>query len=334
MDQIDGGAGYGQSVTAGASYPRTYRYTRGTRLFLYVVAAIMAGLGGWLASIQVRQPVPMSWWLLLSGVALVLLGIYIAMSSTLSCLVLRADSIETRGAFGSRTLRRNEIAGRRRQPTRGKPIQVVVPKNGRPLRLDSGYPRDSVLDAWLDALPDLDLQERQASEAKLMADPALGANPEERLARLAKVRQLTKAASMLSLAVVMWGYVYPHPYPWVIALLALLPWCAVAMVGLSRGLICFDTMRNDVRPNVAVMLILPSLVLGVRALLDTNLVDTMPALESGLVAGLPLVLVACMVGQRDQSRAWLLPMLLLPMVALPYGGGLLVAADVMLDHQP
>ena len=334
MDQVDGGAGYGQSATAGVSYPRAYRYTRGMRLFLYVFAAIMAGLGAWLVSIQVQHPVPMGWWLLLSGLALVLLGIYIAMSCTMSCLVLRADSIEIRSAFGSRTLCRNEIAGRRQQPTSGKPIQVVVPKNGRPLRLDSGYPRDSVLNAWLDALPDLDQQERQASEAKLMADPAFGANPKERLARLAKVRQLTKAVSMLSLAVVLWGYVYPHPYPWVIGLLALLPWCAVAMVGLSRGLICFDTLRNDVRPNIAVMLISPSLVLGVRALLDINLIDAMPAIEFGLIAGLPLVLVACMVGQRDQPRAWLLPMLLLPMVALPYGGGLLVLADVMLDHQP
>ncbi len=56
-------------------------------------------------------------------------------------------------------------------------------------------------------------------------------------------------ANMVTLGAVLWAYVYPQPYHPAILLLVLLPWCAVAIVALSRGLICFDTLRNDVRPT-------------------------------------------------------------------------------------
>ncbi len=91
MDQFDRGAGYGQSSTAGVSYPRDYRYSRVAQIFLYVFAAIMTGGGAWMIDIQIMQSA--SAVLLWVGLAMVLLGIYIAMSSATSCLILRADSV-------------------------------------------------------------------------------------------------------------------------------------------------------------------------------------------------------------------------------------------------
>jgi len=331
MDQFDRGAGYGQSSTTSVSYPRDYGYSRTSQIFLYVFAVILAGAGAWMINIQIMQSA--SAVLLWGGLAMVLLGIYIAMSTATSCLILRADSIETRGPFKSRILRRDAIAGRRQLPTRGKPILVVVPRSGRPMRIDSGFQRDAALDAWISALPDLDLQERQASEAKLAADPAFGSSPQDRLDRLAKARQVAKVANMVTLGAVLWAYVYPQPYHPAILLLVLLPWCAVAIVALSRGLICFDTVRNDVRPHVALILMMPALVLGLRAMLDINIIDVTRTLEFGFIAGLPLVFAVSLVGQRDQPRPWVLPLLMLVIVAVPYGGGLVAFADVMLDHQ-
>lgn len=328
------GAGYGRSSNAGVTYPRVYRYKAVVRFFLYLFAAILGGAGAWMVAMPVRHPSPAGSWLLLMGAGLILLGVYVAASSALARLTLRADAIELRGVLRSRELRIGELAGRRSQATRGGSILLLIPKNGRPVRLDSSFPRDNALNAWIDALPDLDLQERQASEAMLLADPTFGSNPKERQARLAQARQVTRLASGVTIAAMLWAYVYPHPYTWAITLLALLPWCAVAMVVLSRGLICFDAKRNDARPNTLIVLMLPAIVLGLRALLDDHLIEVMPALVYGLIAGVPLLLAACLAGKRDPSRPWALPMLLLPLVALPYGGGLLVHADVMLDHQP
>ena len=185
-------------------------------------------------------------------------------------------------------------------------------------------------------LPDLDRQERDASQARL-AGPIAATAParKERLSRLDTARQFAKVAQVATLAVSAWAYVYPRPYLPVIALVALLPWCAVALVGWSRGLIRFDTTRNDVRPNIAIMLILPGVVLGVRALFDTHMLDVSSVLEYGVVVGLPLLAAVMLVnGRRDRTRAWGWGALLLALVALPYGAGVLSLSDVLLDQQP
>ncbi|MBB5360504.1 hypothetical protein HDE76_003748 [Rhodanobacter sp. ANJX3] len=334
MDQVFGDTGYRQSVLASASYPRTYRYSTAVRWLIYAIAAAMMAGGIWMVFMQIRQASAPAVFLWLGMTALGL-GLFMAASCTVACLTLRADAIEVRRLFSTRRLRRDEIEGRRLVPTRGKPISLLVARSGPPLRLDSGYRGDSVLDAWIATLPDLDRQERDASQARLAADRSYGASPQERLSRLDTARQFAKVAQVATLAVSAWAYVYPRPYLPVIALVALLPWCAVALVGWSRGLIRFDTTRNDVRPNIAIMLILPGVVLGVRALFDTHMLDVSSVLEYGVVVGLPLLAAVMLVnGRRDRTRAWGWGALLLALVALPYGAGVLSLSDVLLDQQP
>lgn len=330
MDAGNGKGSVDQSVLAATRWPREYRYGTAMQWLIYGFAALM-GIGGvWMIiGLATHSPV-----LLLVSFALIALAGLIVLSCSRARLVLRADSIETQSLFGTRQLRLDAIAGRRLRPTRGKPIRVIVPKQGRPLAIGAGFPADRVLDAWYAALPDLDLQDRQSSEAAVAADPAFGRSAPERLARLASARQLAKLASMTTIGVLLWVYIYPHPYATAIVVAAVLPWCAVLIAGWSHGLICFDSARNDVRPNLAIMLFGPAFVLGMRAMLDVNLIDLPHALEFGFLAGLPLVLAASLVRESGAARAWMMPAVLLAFVALPYGAGALVLADVQLDHQP
>lgn len=330
MDAGNSRTGPDSTIPAGTSWPREYRYGASVQWLTYGLAAFIGGAGMWLmASLGLRVP-----GLLLLALALIALGILIALSCGRARLVLRADSIEMQGVFGTRLLRRDAIAGRRLRPTRGKPIRVIVPRQGRPLAINSGFPADDVLDAWYAALPDLDLKDRESSEAAVAADPSFGRTAPERLARLASARKLAKLASMLTVGVLLWVYIYPQPYVSAIVVAAVLPWCAVLIAGWSHGLICFDSGRNDVRPNLAIMLFGPAIVLGARATMDVNLLDLPHALEFGFLAGLPLVLAASLVRESGASRAWVMPLVMLAFIALPYGGGLLVLADVQLDHQP
>ncbi|MEW5317696.1 MAG: hypothetical protein WDW38_008977, partial [Sanguina aurantia] len=175
---------------------------------------------------------------------------------------------------------------------------------------------------------------RDASQAQLVADRTYGATPAERLASLARAGRITKVAHVLMLVICAWGFIYPRPYPLVLALVALLPWTAVALVSWSKGLIRFDASRNDVRPNVAALLITPGMVLMLRAVSDIHLLDVTRAIEMGFIAGLPLLAVMWLVHQQadGESRGWGWAMLMLVMVGLPYGGGALTLADVLLDH--
>jgi hypothetical protein len=322
--------GRGDPLPAGTSWPREYRYGAGARWLIYGIAALMGGGGVWMMTdVALNSPV-----LLLVSVGLVALAALLAVACGRARLTLRANSIEMRGFFGTRQLRLDGIAGRRLRPSRGKPIRLIVPKQGRPLVLDSGFPADRVLDAWYGALPDLDLKDRQISEAAVAADPTFGRNAKERLARLAAARRLAKVASLISIGLLLWIYAYPRPYTTAMVVAAVLPWCAVLIASWSHGLICFDSSRNEVRPNLAIMLFGPAFVLGMRALLDVNLLDVPRALEFGFLAGLPLVLAASVVRESGASRAWATTVMLLAFVALPYGAGALVLADVQFDHQP
>lgn len=325
--------GTAESLLAATQWPREYRYGAARQSLIYVFAALVGGVGVWLLT----GPALKSAVLLLVSLVMVVLAALIASSCGKARLVLRANAIETRGLLGTRELRLDAIAGRRLRPTRGQSIRLIVPKQGRALELDSGFPADAVLDAWYGALPDLDLKDRQSSEAAVAADPTFGRSAAERLERLASARRLARAATGITVVLLLWIYVFPRPYNAAIVVAAALPWCAVLIARWSQGLICFDSTRNDVRPNLAIMLFAPAVVLGMRALLDVNLLDVPRALEFGFLAGLPLVLAASWVRESNASRAWgawTMPALLLAFLALPYGAGAVVLADVQLDHQP
>lgn len=78
--------------------------------------------------------------------------------------------MDIQGVFGTQLQRLDATAGRWPGPTRGRLIRVIVPKQGRPLVLKSGFPADGLLDARYAALPGVDFNEPQSSESAAAAD--------------------------------------------------------------------------------------------------------------------------------------------------------------------
>jgi hypothetical protein len=186
--------------------------------------------------------------------------------------------------------------------------------------------------AWFNALPDLDGAERAATLAEVENDPTLGSNAEERLAKLNKAQQLGKAINVVPLLLMMWLLLMPQPYGVAVACAALVPWLGIGLVWLKPGLFKLDGKQGDVRPNVGGLLILPPLLLGLRAMLDVTMVDLGPLFLWGAVACLPLwlaVLLAPRAG-APAGRRWVLPVILLPFM-LAYGAGLLAIVDTLWD---
>lgn len=334
MHQGSGTGVFASRTAASASYPRGYRYSKVAQVARYGFAALLALGAGWMAYLGGRESDPgLSTVWLWSALGLVLFAGLLAFSCAVSHMTLTAGSINVRGLFRSRELLREAISGRRVLTARGKPIQLLVPWKGRQFRLDSGYPRDAVLNAWIATLPDLDKLERAASEAKLAADRSYGDSPKKRLGRLVFFPPVVKLANGATLIIFAWACIYPRPYPLVIVVLALMPWCAVALARGSKGLIRFVTSRNDVRPNMLSLLLMPGAALAIRALFDIHLLDVTQVLAFGFIAGLPLVAAVLLAHQRDDTpRTWALPIVLLIFVAVPYGAGVLSLADVLLDH--
>jgi hypothetical protein len=139
--------------------------------------------------------------------------------------------------------------------------------------------------------------------------------------------------NVLPMGLIFWAFFYPKPYVAVVACAALFPWIAVLLVWARPGVFRFDGKNSDVRPNLAILLIMPPMVLAMRALFDVTLVDLGQLFLWGFVTGLPLC-AAILAGPKTPSstaaKPWVLPLVMLPFMAA-YGTGLLALTDSMWD---
>ena len=122
---------------------------------------------------------------------------------------------------------------------------------------------------WMDHLPNLDTLERKQSEPEDISDPAPEATEEHRTGTRT-VRWKARLLKLTTGAATVWGRGYPHPYHFVVAFLAALPWLALALVRQSGGLINTVFTGDDKHPNVASALFYPGLILTPRGVIDIN----------------------------------------------------------------
>lgn len=320
-----------------SDYPRTYRAARWVYLLTVPVGLAFCALGvalAWLLGSQTQSPGA------LAGVALLATAVAafgaLMMAATLrSRVVLSFDAVEVHGLIRVRRLARADIAGRRLLSLQyGQKMLVLCPKDPRvrALKIASSMRTDAVWDAWVGALPDLDAQEAQALEAEVAANAELGQTPEERLARLGAARKLANALNLTTYAAAAWGYIYPRPYGLAVLALAVLPWAAILMVAKSSGLCRIDSRRGDPRPTLAIPMIIPGLVLLMRAVLDVGVLDIGRALIFAAVAAGLLTWAALMSDSAARERPW--SALLLLLLGCAYGYGAVVLGDRLLDSAP
>lgn len=317
-------------------YPVVYKMTTGSQIASWILGLFFGACGVGLLVLLQQRSFDAAGYVFLGGIALCLLAVpvYCVAYATQGRLTLEAQAIEVRKAFTTRRLRRSEILGRRITQGRSASYPVIVPKAGRPMMIErSTFGLDDRFNAWFNALPDLDAQERAETLAMVERDASLGSNAQERLAALEKSRQAAKVLNLLPMGLLFWSFIYPKPYAAIVACAALLPWVAVVLVWARPGLFQFDGRKGDVRPNLAGLLIMPPLVLAMRALWDVTLVDLRQLLLWGFVLGLPLcvaVLAAPKAATKTTAKPWALPLLMLPFM-MAYGCGLLALTDAMWD---
>lgn len=320
-------------------YPLVYRVTMGQKIACALLGLMFGGMGvGLFFLLQNGRADGFGGAFLgMLAVGLLVVPVYAVAYAINARVTLEARAIEVRQAFGMRRLETKDILGRRLVTGRNVVYPVIVPKEGRTLRLTrSTFGLDDRFNAWFNALPDLDEQERASTLALVEQDVTLGSNAQERLAKLEKAKQTAKVLNFLPLVLLAWGYVYPRPYGAMVACAALMPWLAIVLAWTKPNLFQLDGKQGDVRPNLGGLLIMPPLVLAIRALFDVNVIDLKPLFLWGFALGLPLCLAVIMVPKSASSttkKPWLLPLVMLPFMAA-YGVGLLALGDTMWDNAP
>jgi hypothetical protein len=324
---------------APGAWPRIYRPTRRQRLFMYACGAVLLVVGiGTLAGAYAwrheRDALVLFGILVPFGLAFSMGGVYMAAATRRSHVLLFEDAIEfVELGYGRRRLRRDEIRGLRIIPEQYGFIRFVFELRDPREKAYKNYlycERDDALYAWLDAIPNLDLEDQARAATELLQSPALGSDEAERLHALDVAQSIARAITGLSVAATLWAFFYPRPFEAVVLTLAIIPPLALALLLGGRGRYTATEDRNDVRPSLALPLMMPGAALAARAFLIAEVVDWQRMLIWVAIAAVALTaLVAA--GDRAARRKWYTLLGFLPVLSC-HPLGVLLTANVRFDR--
>jgi hypothetical protein len=272
-----------------ARYPRTYEFSAANRWTMVVFGSGLFGFAGWLAgplSAATARGDRIAEVLVLGSLAA--FSIWAIAAGLRTRAILSEGRLDYRGAFLSRSVLVADILGRRRPPGQTRGIQIEPrPGRGRRLRMRSDLRRDEWFDAWMARIPDLDAAEQAASLAQVLEDRELGATARdvgERLARAKLLVTIGTIASFVLLLELQWGpLLWDSPVD--VAIAICVPVVALLAAGLARGLVTLTPSRNDARPSLFPMILLPSFGVLARLLAQSNFNEwrmlVLPALAAG-----------------------------------------------------
>ncbi|HEX4573349.1 MAG TPA: hypothetical protein VH184_23140 [Dongiaceae bacterium] len=127
------------------------------------------------------------------------------------------------------------------------------------------------------------------------------------------------ALTIIAVGAAAWALYDPRPYRLVVGLLALLPW--LALVATARGR----------KPDLYVPLMLPGCVLGLRAVIDVQLLERwQPLLPAAAIAFVMAMLIRLTREDRE-FPLWLYLLLFVPVMSF-YSYGSVVLANKQLDR--
>lgn len=231
-------------------------------------------------------------WALIAASATVW-SICASISVKLSSIGLHKDRIEHRGLFRRRELLLSDIAGWR--PGEGGNI-TLERRNGKH---DITLPKALVLDPrwqdWLDGLTDLEAAEANAQFDAVQADSRLGNTAAQRVETANRAKRLARYASLAMVAVAIWGFAFPRPYPYAMLANGLAPIVALFVAWRWSDLFTLDGAEaaRGGKGALSFLLLWPGPVLAIRVMSDFDMLDWMGPILAGLfgcaLAGLAAV---------------------------------------------
>jgi hypothetical protein len=334
----DTSAGSDQAGRAAApqvgDVPRSYRITTEVRwLCLLGIGAGVAALVGVAYRGQVYPHRPGLWFLATLAVMFTVGTSAAAVLAARCRVILRGDLIELIELGAPKRRRRSELAGVRRRRTSGAPIIELVAREpgARSLKISGMYGRDQAFHEWLRELPDLDAADTQRALDAFLASAAHGETREAHLARLVRGRRFAGVMVLVGLAVAAWAAFFPRPYLAAVFSTALLPLFLIALP-LAGGMFRMVEGQNEVLPSVGPALLAPTGALGLRALMDFELLGLQTAALYSLGGGLGMLAIV-LLADSDLRRRPLVSLGFLLLFAF-YFLGAMVEVNCVGDGSP
>lgn len=266
--------------------------------------------------------------LILAGLAATFFGCIAALWPLAAATALYPDRAERRGLFGARAMLKANIASVQTVRDRsGSVIRLLLRSKQKGERNLSVYyfQADHEFDAWFQGLPNA----QEIQRAELEANPALGATPEARKARLRVLTYLTGGLFAVAGFFAAWTLCYPQPYTPLIWIDTLLPLFGLAIVAWSGGAVAIAATSKA--PQIMGCLLAASLALAVRTL-DTPIGDPQYGWIPAVILGALLAFWTWRTTPELSGKAW--GTVIAAILGTLYAAGAIFDFDRILDHAP
>jgi hypothetical protein len=253
-----------------------YHIAKGRRFLMYAGCLLTIPLFIWVGTSLLSQWEQSGSWL-----TLLLMPVPVGMLVLMVCGLLetyrakvtrQVDRVIVTGAFGTKQLLLAQIKGYKTKPN----CLVLVPVHERlpTLKIGTYLARFEDLADWLsEHFLDLNLEEQSAQVHLLLTDEELGTTFEERVQKLNRARRTATIINYSGFALALWIIVKPYPYELLMGLCLAVPVLALLALYGYKGFMHIDESGNSVHPSVGIALLMPPCALGVRAVLDFEVLE-------------------------------------------------------------
>jgi len=254
---------------------KEYRIAKGWEIFIWICLPLLMILFGWLGIMPyTEEKFNLTLALILTPIALGLefLMILGLIDTRKNKLIIEKDKIINIGIFKTKKLNIDNVKGFKVN----KNYLSFFSKNKRDkkIKVSTYVGRFGELLSWSEQqFNNLDLDEFVSEEKEILENKEFGRTQEEREDSLVKAKKTTKIINTISWIVALSTWFYPHFYQIQIILCAILPIIGLFIYKTSKGLIRLDEKPNSPYPNIHSTLIIPSLTLLIRALVDFTIFD-------------------------------------------------------------
>lgn len=248
-------------------------------------------------------------------------------------VVLYADRLEDRGPLRTIIIHRDEIKGWRLQ-TGSTPSVLLIESTNRPFRSKIGlvFRPDELFDEWFSNVPNLDFEEQKDALIEILNDESLGETTDKRIQVLGSAAIVAKYLNIAGAAIFGWLWFYPRPYDVAGSAAVILPWIALLALRRHRGLIRVDIDKNTPHPGVAFAILMSCLGIGLRSILDFDVLLSTAAVIWPV--GLTLLLWGSLIVLDPSTRKQPLNAASLLIFLAAYAYGSAVFANSLVDSAP
>jgi hypothetical protein len=309
----------------------------GWKIFIYVFfGGAAAAISYFFIKALITGDQVAMWTGLFAG-ALVVLWLCI-LSTERTKVIITEDSITCNGTFKSRQLLFSEVKGYRMlSGDKGSKTLVIVSKAVGKRDVKIGDPSyfghsDEMTGFIYGKFKDIDNEEYEDEVTEILNDPAIGINEDDRAQKLQQVTKTARVFNIVGIVLTLWLFVYPHPYPIPVYIALVYPFAALGFFLKNQGLVTLidGSKKKSAYPSITSSFILVPVALGLRALLDYDLLNFSKFIVPWAVVAAVLIIGLLLLIRQSKNRS--LDIMGAVIFSVVFGYGSVVSSNCLFDN--